>query len=319
MNEIFVLILAPSEDVHAISVAYEVEQLGQARPVILDPRTFPHYWSLTLNFDAKLGQSFVLHAGDEVICDSDVSGVWYRRVYPHISKAESELVKHFCRSESRTLFHGWTYDLGDRLINPRAAETVAQHKSVQLRAAAQVGLAVPKTIMTNHAQSAVEFHRVNQPTVFKSFTPIDAPVVLETRPVTDDVLKMADRLEYAPVIFQERVKKAFDVRATVVDDEVFSVAIHTSQPGAQLDWRLDLAADIKPHTLPVDVAEKLLELVRYLGLRYGAIDLAFTDDERYVLFEINCAGQYLFTELEANQPVSAALARALSSSSRRGN
>ena len=45
-----------------------------------------------------------------------------------------------------------------------------------------------------------------------------------------------------------------------------------------------------------------------LGLRYGAIDLILTPDDRFVFLEINPNGQYLWIELATDLPISAAIA-----------
>ena len=54
--------------------------------------------------------------------------------------------------------------------------------------------------------------------------------------------------------------------------------------------------------------DRLCELVRLLGLRYGAVDLGAGPTASYVFLEVNPAGQWLFVELATGQPVSAALA-----------
>ena len=44
-----------------------------------------------------------------------------------------------------------------------------------------------------------------------------------------------------------------------------------------------------------------------LGLRYGAIDMVFTPDGRYVFLEINPNGQYLWIEYQTGMPISDAI------------
>jgi len=56
----------------------------------------------------------------------------------------------------------------------------------------------------------------------------------------------------------------------------------------------ELDAELRrQHDLPVRVQEKLLQLMRALGLEYGAIDMRRTPDGEYVFFEVNPAGQFL--------------------------
>ena len=40
-------------------------------------------------------------------------------------------------------------------------------------------------------------------------------------------------------LFQEKVRKAFEVRLTVIGNRMFPVAIHAGSEAAKLDWRTD--------------------------------------------------------------------------------
>lgn len=64
--------------------------------------------------------------------------------------------------------------------------------------------------------------------------------------------------------------------------------------------------------------ERLLRLMRRLGLRYGAIDLRLAPDGDYVFLEINPPDQWLFVELATGQPTPAALAELMSDLDRPG-
>ena len=48
-----------------------------------------------------------------------------------------------------------------------------------------------------------------------------------------------------------------------------------------------------------------------LGLRYGAVDLRRTPDGRYVFFEVNPAGQWLFVEERTGLPITERVAALL--------
>jgi hypothetical protein len=78
----------------------------------------------------------------------------------------------------------------------------------------------------------------------------------------------------------------------------------------QLDVRLNQQA-YERHDLPVEVQQKLLLLMRRIGLEYGAIDLRLRPDGQYVFFEVNPAGQFLFVEHACKLPISDVLARHL--------
>jgi glutathione synthase/RimK-type ligase-like ATP-grasp enzyme len=121
---------------------------------------------------------------------------------------------------------------------------------------------------------------------------------------------LLDRVRYAPVIFQEYIEAKVDLRITVVGDDIFPAEIGSQETSYRVDFRMCMhEADIRPHVLPPAVAAKITDLMRALGLVYGAIDMRLTPDGEYVFLEINPAGQWLFIEQRTGQPITATLAR----------
>jgi glutathione synthase/RimK-type ligase-like ATP-grasp enzyme len=93
----------------------------------------------------------------------------------------------------------------------------------------------------------------------------------------------------------------------VIGDEILPAAVDIRKMEYKLDVRLNQQA-YECHDLPAEVGEKLLALMRRLGLEYGAIDLRLTPDGEYVFLEVNPAGQFLFVEHACGLPVSRVLA-----------
>ena len=112
------------------------------------------------------------------------------------------------------------------------------------------------------------------------------------------------------MIFQAYVPKRFELRITVVGQQVFAAEIHSQHTNhTRHDWRrydLDETPHF-PHALPPDVAQRCIQLVQELGLCYGAIDMVLTPDDRYVFLEINPSGQYLWIEQLTGLPITDAL------------
>src|SRR6185295_16367444 len=121
-------------------------------------------------------------------------------------------------------------------------------------------------------------------------------------------------MRWSPLILQEYVPKHVELRVTVVGGEIFPAEIE-SQGSARSrdDWRrYDLArTPYRRHTLPADVAERLLGVVRAFGLCYGAIDLVLTPDGRYVFLELNGNGQWLWIEDLTQMPIADAITSVL--------
>ena len=131
------------------------------------------------------------------------------------------------------------------------------------------------------------------------------------RAVQSEDMHRIGTVAYAPVIFQKFVPAELDLRTTVVDDDMFTAAIR-SDPEYQVDYRSGLgSAEMTPYRLPDDVAEKLLELMRRLELKFGAVDFRVTPDGEHVFLEVNPAGEYLFVSNRIELPIPQAIAAAL--------
>jgi glutathione synthase/RimK-type ligase-like ATP-grasp enzyme len=194
-------------------------------------------------------------------------------------------------------------------VNARAADEASHHKPYQWAVARDVGLSVPRTLVTNRPEEARRFIDavgVGR-TVFKAFL-ASLEAWRETRLVKRQDLDRLDSVRYAPVIFQEYVE-GVDLRITVVGDQLFAAEIDARNTSYPVDMRMVVGeAGVKPVVLPPAVTVALLTLQRRLGLAYGAIDMRRTPSAEHVFLEVNPAGQWLFIENRTGLPISQAMA-----------
>ncbi len=126
-----------------------------------------------------------------------------------------------------------------------------------------------------------------------------------------DELRQLDAVRFAPVIFQEYIPLALDLRVTVIDGEIFTTGFR-STPEYEVDYRGGIgSAEVAPYALPDEVGQKLLEMMRRMELRFGAADFRLTPEGEHVFFEINPAGEYLFCVDRTGQPIPEAIAATL--------
>jgi glutathione synthase/RimK-type ligase-like ATP-grasp enzyme len=139
--------------------------------------------------------------------------------------------------------------------------------------------------------------------------------VVFTNPVKPEDLEDLSGLRLCPMTFQEMVPKAMELRVTVVGKEIFSASINSqSSERATHDWRRDgagLIEDWRRYDLPEDVKVRLLKLMDYFGLNYGAIDIIVTPDDRHIFLEVNPAGEFFWLERFPGLPISRAIAGVL--------
>jgi glutathione synthase/RimK-type ligase-like ATP-grasp enzyme len=188
----------------------------------------------------------------------------------------------------------------------------AQLKGAHLRLAASLGFAIPDTLVTSDRDAALAFWQRHEGRVSAAHhRALGEEFARYAEKVTHRDLMHLDALRFAPATFQSYVDKKVELRATVIGDQVWTVEID-SQASNQAceDWRrYDLAqTPHRPHALPDLVQRRCVELLQRFGLRYGAIDLVLTPDDRYVFLELNPSGQYLWLEELGGLPLSRAIA-----------
>jgi glutathione synthase/RimK-type ligase-like ATP-grasp enzyme len=66
--------------------------------------------------------------------------------------------------------------------------------------------------------------------------------------------------------------------------------------------------DWRHYQLPLEVEEKILRLMDYFSLNYGAIDIILTPDGRHVFLELNPSGEFFWLERTPGLPISQAIA-----------
>jgi hypothetical protein len=207
-----------------------------------------------------------------------------------------------------------------RWVNPPTLDEEAHHKPYQLAVAMEVGLPIPRTLITNDAAAARRFSEELglERTVYKTFLATERHW-RETRILHQDELDLLDRVALAPVIFQEYVPAVADIRVTVFGDELFATAITPAPGGYDVDYRMDLpGAGFTPTDLPDETIGGIRSLMRRLGLVYGAIDLRRTAEGEHVFLEVNPAGEWRFVEDRTGQPMTEAMAGLLAGLDRGG-
>ena len=310
-----VLVVSHARDTHAGAVLAELGDLG-TQAVVLDLGAFPQRATVTFDYEADVPGITYTHDGREPLDLNAFGAVWWRRPqYVDMSHVDDDAGRLFSEGEWDEALAGLWPMLDAYWVNEPHTDRRASRKAWQLKEAKRIGLRVPRTAITNDpdvARAFVVSCGGPQHTVYKSFSATFA-AWRETRRLRPEELDLIETVRVAPVIFQEYVPAGVDLRITVIGDEVFPAAIHTDATDYETDFRMSLGrgVGIVPDSLPGEVEDRLLALMRRLGLVYGAIDMRRTPDGDHVFLEVNTAGQWLFVEQETGQPIARALAEAL--------
>jgi glutathione synthase/RimK-type ligase-like ATP-grasp enzyme len=124
---------------------------------------------------------------------------------------------------------------------------------------------------------------------------------------------MNEAIEACPAIYQHLVPRLSDLRITVVGRHVFGALIFMDASADVVDWRAAPVGSLRyeGYDVPESQARLCQQLLRTLGLTYGAFDFIVTPSGEHVFLEVNPSGQWAWIEQATAQPISAAIVRTL--------
>jgi len=212
--------------------------------------------------------------------------------------------------------HGWhTAVLGWALAHPevrllnRACATVGTNKPYVLCRAAEMGLVVPHTVVTNELERLLDVAE-DHPIVAKPVAGGDYCVPLEEAARR---APLRDGLAATPAIAQERLVPP-EVRIYWVEDAFFAFTVTADA----LDYRTSASCRIEPLALEQvrDLLEPLRRLTDALGMSFGAADFkASASTGELVFLEVNNQPMFAAFDAVCEGAISQRIVTALAASS----
>lgn len=191
----------------------------------------------------------------------------------------------------------------------------ALYKPYQWAIAAQCGLSVADTVISNMPEAVREFVGVApHATVAKSLGGAGISEgghvhVAYTHRLSAEDLADLSGVQATATTVQRWVPKAHEVRLTVIGAVSFAVAIHAGSRAAYVDWRSDLdSLRYELVTAPSDVLSAAHEFMRRMRLSYAGFDFVITPDGRWVMLEANTGPQFGWLESATGAPMVSAMA-----------
>lgn len=318
-----VLILAEDGDKHADAVAVHLVA-GGTGVVRFDIEHFPESGMMSLSLGGSLNGSSPGHLDVTVgsAALEDIRSVWLRPELAELFGLDppASHLEAFVRRESQSAFDGLAALLEDAFwVNRPGSLYSARSKVVQLKVAAALGLAVPRTLVTNDPESARRFIDARGgDAVVKAFRgvigPMTDPRVVFTSRILPDSLADLPLVRNAPCLFQERVPNDGDVRVTAIGRALYAVEIgFDPQDVADADWRKAEGPETvyRPLDLPPSVRRACRDMMDHFGLVAATIDLIRRPDGEYVFLELNTKANWLWLEMRTGLPICQAMAAML--------
>ena len=265
-------------------VIQELNTLG-APLVRLDPADFP----TAMDMDAVLGPrgwEGKLTGRRRDLDLTQVGAIYYRR--PGAPRPSTSLAAEdadWTADESAAGLMGVLASIPeDRWVNHPRRNRTAGSTAISLAVAARCGLPVPHTLITNNPTRAREFVAAlpGGKAAYKTLgnggsSRGGVPYSQGTKEVF--AAEIGETVALAAHQFQEWITKAFEVRRTVVGDDLFAGRIDYHSEAARVDFRTDYdSLTYSPYEIPPAIVAGVRDLMRSLNLRYAALDFLVNHD-----------------------------------------
>ncbi|MFB4283875.1 RimK family alpha-L-glutamate ligase [Nonomuraea sp. MTCD27] len=297
-----IAVVTHERDLHAHAVKAEMERRYPATVHIFETDHFSRAPGLSWSPQGFTESVFPANDGTAV----DVQGIdaiWFRRLGNTRTTANPEVTdpgdRELIYADTRAAVLGMlTTEFRGRWIDHPEAFWAAQNKVVQLRAAHDLGLRIPETLISQSPDQIRKFCGIHPSAIVKAVRGVvQAPAATAT--VSEKLLANESAMRLCPAIYQELVPGRRHVRVQVFGERVLAALLESDD----LDWRPNLDIPATEHHLPSDIQNALRAVLRRLNLTMGIFDLKLTDDDEYVWLEVNPQGQWLFVEGMAGLPL----------------
>jgi glutathione synthase/RimK-type ligase-like ATP-grasp enzyme len=316
-----ILIVGQTPDPHITSVSSSLRRMGHS--VLLFDMNNPDRTGISLSYSSKSGPKGAFLRGSKEFDLSQLDAVWWRLKPPLFRSQVSEKTvvwSEFVIREWMTILQSLdSFTPKARWVNPRSSDVRSGSKPAQLLLAREVGFQIPPSLITNIPRQIVHFVRhYEEDTVYKVLTwyaEYPNRLTFTSKVGLTDIREKSESIKIAPGIFQQRIEKACEIRATTVGKKIFCARLDSqAREDTKLDWRRNsYELSYSKHTLPKQVEKCIRDMNERLGLLYAAYDFILTPGGEYCFLEVNPLGQWLWLEEKLGLPISKAIADVLAS------
>ena len=293
-----------------------VDELNKRKVPVFrcDAAEFPQ--RLTLSAELTNGRMTGTFRTEHRIVDiEEICGIYYRRpTMFEFPETMSDPERQWSTREARLGFGGVLAAMRGWLNHPHDIVR-ADYKPFQLRIAAHSGLTIPRTLISNDPKTV---HNFAKQVGYVAYKPMSSGGIQEDgqhKALYANKLSAEEcddpTIVHTAHMFQEWVLSDHAVRLTYVDGRCFAAAIHAHSDATRIDWRSDYAAlSYENVIVPSRVQQSVLDMMKRLNLRFGALDFLVRPDGQWIFLEVNPNGQWAWIE-ELAPVIAAAIADAL--------
>ena len=235
-----VLVITQDPDFHVLPVQSEVNKRGFTMQH-MNLADFP----LKMSLSAHLGDG---EKGTWTSLFDTFTSIWHRR--PELYHASTDLnteTRKFLEREAYYAFVGLIESSNSFLVSSPTAIQHATFKAIYLAKAKQLGINVPRTLITNEPDRARDFFdqcdgKIICKTIYDNMIKGDNnnyPQNIYTTIITKDHLNQMDNVSQAAHLFQKAIIDCRDIRVTIFGTRCIATEIIYTESRSHVDWRTE--------------------------------------------------------------------------------
>ncbi len=304
-----VVLFSQLNDIHSDRLCSELSELG-AVPFRLDAENI-------LNAETVFEDNHysISYDGRTASQKNVTSAFVRRRPLPKDFGTEnvgsSASVAQYIALQKEALFQDafFAFQRSSRFYNEFGPASAMMGKGIQYKLAYHLGFKIPATQMGGTNQQVASFIREcwrrGKDACSKPLSPAyldegDGLLTRYTEKIDRAINLDEEDFQACPLIIQEYIEKAYELRVTVCDDSAIAVRIESqlAAEGTEIDWRKYNIPQTPhyEHSLDDQIKGKLVEFNRSAGLRFSCFDLIVTPKNEFYFVETNQSGQWLWLE-----------------------
>lgn len=184
-----------------------------------------------------------------------------------------------------------------------------ENKLEVLAFAKKHGITIPNSAVVSSKQGILKFAANNKSFITKGISGSGSVNLgnnlyssYTTDVYTEDLSELNET--FVPCFLQEKLDKAYEIRAFFLDRKFYSMAIFSqSDEQTSTDFRQynrERMNRMVPYQLPQGIEDKLVSLMDSLNLDTGSVDIVKTKEGEYVFLEVNPEGQFGMVSIPCN-------------------
>ncbi|MEZ4776757.1 MAG: grasp-with-spasm system ATP-grasp peptide maturase [Bacteroidia bacterium] len=264
-----------------------------------------------LTISPETSPTLTIEAEGKRVDLADITAFWFRRSaidttaasrlesHPASPDLKQQMLGHLGMESSilQTAFFSW---LSDKKVLGNHREK-GMNKLAVLQMAQAAGLEIPATIVTNSKEKLKAFAQQYPEMITKCLSEVRSfridGKMMGMYTSTIDATDIEDLPDFfSPSLFQQNIKKEFELRVFYLAGEVYSMAIFSQlDPVTAVDFRQynhEKNNRVVPYALPADITDKVRQLMSALSLNTGSVDIIKSTDRKYIFLEVNPVGQF---------------------------